>query len=101
MFPDVPNTGLPLSGLTVIDCTIWQQGTYASAMLADFGANVVKVEGPDSPDPGARRSATPTSRATTATSAASSSISSTRKAAKRCFGWPSRPMCSCRTCARA
>ena len=52
MFPDVPNTGLPLSGLTVIDCTIWQQGTYASAMLADFGANVIKIEGPDSPDPG-------------------------------------------------
>ena len=52
MFPDVPHTGLPLSGLTVIDCTIWQQGTYASAMLADFGANVIKIEGPDSPDPG-------------------------------------------------
>ena len=27
MFPDVPDTGLPLSGLNVIDCTIWQQGT--------------------------------------------------------------------------
>ena len=52
MFPDVPHTGLPLSGLKVIDCTIWQQGTYASAMLADFGADVIKVEGPDSPDPG-------------------------------------------------
>ncbi|HMO54220.1 MAG TPA: CoA transferase, partial [Tepidiformaceae bacterium] len=51
MFPDVPHTGLPLSGLTVLDCTIWQQGTYASAMLADFGANVIKIEGPDSPDP--------------------------------------------------
>ena len=52
MFPEVPHTGLPLSGLRVIDCTIWQQGTYASAMLGDFGADVVKVEGPDSPDPG-------------------------------------------------
>lgn len=52
MFPEVPHTGLPLSGLKVIDCTIWQQGTYASAMLADFGADVIKVEGPDSPDPG-------------------------------------------------
>lgn len=52
MFPDVPHTGLPLSGLKVIDCTIWQQGTYASAMLADFGADVIKIEGPDSPDPG-------------------------------------------------
>jgi CoA:oxalate CoA-transferase len=52
MFPDVPHNGLPLSGLRVIDCTVFQQGTYTTAMLADFGADVVKVEGPDSPDPG-------------------------------------------------
>ncbi|HXU24028.1 MAG TPA: CoA transferase [Tepidiformaceae bacterium] len=52
MFPDSPYAGLPLSGLKVIDCTIWQQGTYSTAMLADFGADVIKVEGPDSPDPG-------------------------------------------------
>ncbi|MGE5595839.1 MAG: CaiB/BaiF CoA transferase family protein [Hyphomicrobiales bacterium] len=59
MFPDVPYGGMPLSGLKVIDCTIWQQGTYASAMLADFGADVVKVEGPDSPDPGRGFAANP------------------------------------------
>lgn len=52
MFPDVPHTGLPLSGMKVIDCTMWQQGTYSTAMLADFGADVVHIEGPDSPDPG-------------------------------------------------
>ncbi|MFN0095896.1 MAG: CaiB/BaiF CoA transferase family protein [Dehalococcoidia bacterium] len=52
MFPDVPNTGLPLSGLRVIDCTHWQQGPYCSTMLGQFGADVIKVEGPDSPDPG-------------------------------------------------
>src|SRR3970282_2827700 len=52
MFPEVPHTGLPLSGLKVIECTMGEQGTYATAMLADFGADVVHIEGPDSPDPG-------------------------------------------------
>lgn len=52
MFPDVPSTGLPLSGLKVLDFTIFQQGTSATAMLADFGADVIKVEGPGNPDGG-------------------------------------------------
>lgn len=41
----------PLSGLTVIECSIYAFGPLGGAMLGDLGADVIKVENPASPDP--------------------------------------------------
>src|SRR5689334_23140789 len=42
----------PLKGIRVIDWTIWQQGPVATAMLADMGAEVIKLEERQNGDPG-------------------------------------------------
>ncbi|HVA68298.1 MAG TPA: CoA transferase [Candidatus Binataceae bacterium] len=42
----------PLEGIRIIDWTIWQQGPVATAMLADLGAEVIKLEARDGGDPG-------------------------------------------------
>src|SRR5687767_14119800 len=43
---------LPFDGIRMLEMSVFQQGTYPGVMLADLGADVIKIEGPDSPDPG-------------------------------------------------
>ncbi|MFA7248364.1 MAG: CoA transferase [Dehalococcoidia bacterium] len=50
--PSTPGTPpLPFAGLRVVDVTQVWAGPYATRLLADMGAEVVKVEGPTYPDP--------------------------------------------------
>ncbi|MFA4835189.1 MAG: CoA transferase [Dehalococcoidia bacterium] len=42
---------MPLEGVRVIDCTIWQMGPWATMMLGDLGAEVIKIEDPVLGDP--------------------------------------------------
>jgi len=61
--PDAPPAG-PLSGLLVADFSRVLAGPYATMLLADLGADVVKVESPDGDE---TRSWTPPARGETST----------------------------------
>jgi hypothetical protein len=39
------------SGLKVIDCASWIAGPAAATIMSDFGADVIKIEPPDTGDP--------------------------------------------------
>lgn len=42
----------PLDGIRILDMSQWQQGPYATVVLSDFGADVIKVERPHYGDAG-------------------------------------------------
>jgi crotonobetainyl-CoA:carnitine CoA-transferase CaiB-like acyl-CoA transferase len=48
--PAAQSSNLPLSSLCILDFTTLLPGPFATMMLADLGADVVRVEAPDRPD---------------------------------------------------
>ena len=51
MIPFRPDAPCPLDGITVLDLSRLVAGNMVSLQLADFGAEVIKIEDPDKGDP--------------------------------------------------
>src|SRR6185312_9733767 len=51
MIPFRPTASCPLDGISVLDLSRLVAGNMLSLQLADFGAEVIKVEDPDKGDP--------------------------------------------------
>lgn len=49
--PDRPDAAGPLAGVRVLELGSLIAGPFAGRQLADFGAEVIKIESPDRPDP--------------------------------------------------
>ncbi|CAN7186237.1 CaiB/BaiF CoA transferase family protein [Arthrobacter sp. LjRoot14] len=49
--PDVPQGAGPLAGVRVLELGSLIAGPFAGRQLADFGAEVIKIESPNRPDP--------------------------------------------------
>jgi crotonobetainyl-CoA:carnitine CoA-transferase CaiB-like acyl-CoA transferase len=62
--PDTPDSVKPLQGLRVLDLSSYISGPFCTALLAEFGAEVIKLELPKVGDP-FRRFGTPTKGADT------------------------------------
>ena len=63
----------PMEGIKVVELGVWVAGPAAGGILADWGADVVKIEPPDG-DPARMFGRARPSKWTTAASAASFSI---------------------------
>jgi crotonobetainyl-CoA:carnitine CoA-transferase CaiB-like acyl-CoA transferase len=93
-----PKQGGALAGVKVVDLTRVLGGPFATQLLGDHGADVIKLEPPQGDEvrdwalPSTRMTL-PISSVSTATNAQSALILANRKAAKFCCGCLKMPTC--------